>query len=46
MLQTYDFPTLVPISRGPRKLNKIASRSGLKSLNIDKETFSKKNDVL
>ena len=29
-----------------RTLNKIASKSGLKSLNIEKETFSTKNDVV
>ena len=29
-----------------RTLNKITSKSGLKSLNIEKETFSTKNDVI
>ena len=29
-----------------RTLNKIASKSGLKSSNIEKETFSTKNDVV
>ena len=49
MLRLHNGPTFSkwPKTGGSsRTLNKIASKSGLKSSNIEKETFNTKNDVV